>query len=307
MDSANKQSAIISEVTQGTTPAGPAFLLLRDNRVSGAPTRSINRSPERRPDRAMANTYSGLTILNKTIEMAWSRDAANDVLMASLFCGAYTANIIKNASTKSFFTLEEKYEGGATDPYRRLTGCMVDSLSLSWRLGEPGSMSWSIMALAEAVATAALSGATYAVPTPQYDPVTPTDIVVNDLFSVSSPKLMGLNMTISNSDRPQHAFGSASPFGIGLGQFDVRGTAQFYLQAAADYSTFMTRQTGLILDLTIGSVASFKDRLVVSNCHVGNPDIDDPGAAGGEHLVTVEFIGAYLSSDASAAKITRLV
>ena len=307
MDSANKQSAIVAEVTQGTTPGAPGFLLLRDNRVSGAPTRSINRSPERRPDRQMSNTYSGLTILNKSIEMAWARDAATDVLLASLFCGAYSTNVLKAASTKSFVTLEEKYEGGATDPYRRLTGCMVDSLSLSWRLGEPGSMTWSIMALAEAVATAAISGATYAVPTPQYDPVTPTDVTVNDLFSVSSPKLMSLNMTISNGMRPQHAFGSASPFGIGLGQFDVRGSAQFYLQAAADYSTFMSRQTGLILDLTIGSVASFRDRLVVGNCHVGNPDIDDPGAAGGDHMVTVEFIGAFLSADATALKLTRLV
>lgn len=307
MDSSNKQSAIISEVTQGTTPGAPGFLLLRDNRVTGAPQRSVNRSPERRPDRMMSNTYSGLFTFNKTIEMNWARDAATDVLLASLFCGAYSTNILKNASTKSFFTLEEKYEGGATDPYRRLAGCMVDSLSLSWRLGEPGSMSFSIQALAETAATAAISGSTYAVPTPQNDPVTPTDITVNDLFSVSSPKLMGLNMTISNSMRPQHAFGSASPFGIGLGQFDVRGSAQFYYQAGADYSTFMTRQTALVLDLTIGSVASFKDRLVVGNCSVGNPDVDDPGAAGGDHMVTVEFIGAYTSADAAVIKNTRLV
>lgn len=306
MDSANKQSALVAEVTQGTTPAAPAFLLLRDNRISGALQRPVNRSPERRADRMAANWYSGLTVLNKTIEMAWARDAATDVLFSSLVCNTWSTNVLKNASTKVFFTLEEKYEGGTTDPYRRLTGCMVDSLSLSWRLGEPGSMSFSLMALAEATATTAISSSTYAAPTPAYDPVTPTDVQVNDLFGLSSPKLMGLNLTVSNGMRAQYAFGSASPWGIGLGVFEVRGSAQFYFGAAADYSTFVARQTGLALDITIGSVANFKDHLQLLNCSVGNPDVDDPGAAGGDHMVSVDFISAYNAGDSSAIRLTRL-
>lgn len=51
MDSATKQTAIIAEATQGTTPATRAFKILRDIRVSGAPQRNDQRSPERRCDR----------------------------------------------------------------------------------------------------------------------------------------------------------------------------------------------------------------------------------------------------------------
>ena len=49
MDSANKQTAIIAETTQGTTPTSPAYKVLRDVRVSGSPQRPASRSPERPP------------------------------------------------------------------------------------------------------------------------------------------------------------------------------------------------------------------------------------------------------------------
>lgn len=306
MDSANKQTAIIAEVTQGTTPATPAFLLTRDTRVSGAPQRSASRSPERRSDRMAANMTSGLFTFPKVIEMPWVRDAATDVLWESVLCGAWATNVLKNASTKKPFTLEEKYEGGATDPYRRLAGCLVDTLSISFRNGEPGTMSWGIRAMAETAATSAIASSTYAAPTPGYDPSTPADIVVNDMFSVSAAKVMSMNLSITNNMRDQHSWGSNSPFGIGLGLFDVSGQISFYFSQSSDYSTFMTRQTGLDLSLTIGATTNYKDTLLLPNCDVWNPDIDDPGATG-DHMVTLNFMGRYDSGETAAIKLTRLV
>lgn len=306
MDSANKQSAVIAEVTMGTTPATPAFKLLRDIRVSGSPQRSASRSPERRSDRMAASMTSGLFTFPKAIELPFVRDAASDILLTSVLCADWSTNVLKNASTKMPFTLEEKYEGGATDPYRRLAGCLADSLSLSFRNGEPGQMSFSIRAMAETAATSAIASSTYAAPTPAYDPVTPADITVNSLFGLTTPKVMGLQMQITNSMREQHSWGSNSPFGLGLGLFNVEGSVQIYFQQSADYSVFMTRQTALTLDLTIGSVANYKDQIVCGNCDVWNPDVDDPGATG-DHMVTLNFLARYYASDTAAIKWTRLV
>lgn len=306
MDSANKQTAIIAETTMGTTPSTPAFKLVRDTRVSGSPQRQRTRSPERRSDRMAAAMVKGLTSYPKAIELAWARDAALDILLESVFCGAFASDILLNASTKRPFTLEEKYEGGATDPYRRLAGCLVDSMSVSFRNGEAGQVSCSLKAMAETAATTAIASATYAAPTPGYDPSTPADIVVNDCFGVSSPKLMGVQFNISNSMRDQHSFGSTDPFGIGLGLFDVSGQVQFYFNASADYSAFMTPQSALTLDLTIGATTLFKDRLVFPNCDVWNPDVDDPGATG-DHMVTLHFMAKYQAAATAATKITRLV
>lgn len=309
MDSANKQTAVIAEVTMGTTPATPAFKLLRDSSVSGSPQRGAQRSPERRADRMAANMVSGLASFPKSINMPFVRDAGSDVLLTSVLCADWSTNVLKNASTKMPFTLEEKYEGGATDPYRRLAGCLADSLRISVPLaggGEPGSLSFGIKALAETVATSAIASSTYAAPSPGYDPVSSIDILVNDLFSISSPKVMSFDMTISNALRDQYAFGSASPFGLGLGAFDVSGSVQLYFTLAAEYSTFMTRQTGLTLDLTIGSVTNFKDRIALGTVDVWNPDVTDPGNSG-DHMVTLNFMGRYDSSDTAAIVWTRLV
>jgi hypothetical protein len=229
-----------------------------------------------------------------------------DILLESTMGNTFATNVLKDASTKRFFTLEEKYEGGATDPYRRLAGCMCDHMSLSWRLGEPGSISFNIMALAETTATTAIASSTYAVPTPYNDPVTPVDITVTNLFSIASPKLMELNLNISNNDRAQYAFGSASPFGIGLGNFDISGSAKLYFSQLTDYSTFVNRQTGLALDLTIGSVTNFKDQIQMGNVDVWNPDIDDPGQTG-DHMVTLNFMGRYYATDQAVIKWTRNV
>lgn len=306
MDSANKQTAVVAEVTQGTTPSSPAFKLLRDIRVSGAAQRGATRSPERRPDRTAASFYKNLSTYPRAIEMPFVRDAGTDILLESLLSSAWSTDTLKNGSTKKPFTLEEKYEGGATDPYRRLAGCMVDQLSLSLRNGEPGSMSFALQGMGESTATTAIASSTYAAPAPGYAPVTPADILVGDLFGVTSPQVMSLNMTIAQNLRPKHSWGSVQPFGIGLGLFGVEGSISFYLGALTDYSAFVAPQSGLTLDLTIGSEANYKDQIVLPNCVVSNPDIDDPGATG-DHMVTLNFMAMYDAGEGCAIKWLRNV
>ncbi len=316
MDSANMQTALVAEVTQGTIVATPSFLVCRETRVSGSPQRGDTRSPERRADRQEHNSVKGVNVFNKTIEMPWVRDAATDVLWASLFGAAFVADVIKNGQTKSFFTLEQKYEGGATDPYRRLRGCMVDSVSIGFRMdGSPGTLSWAISALEEETQAAAIAGATYAAPSPGYDPVSGVDVLVNDAFSVMSltpsPSVstipaISTNITIRNNLRQQYAMGSASPFGLGLGFFEVTGSTQIYFSQLSDYSTFVTPQNDLTLDLTIGGQTNYKDRLVIPAARVSNPDVDDPGQSG-DNMVTLNFRGRYSSGQSASLKLTRLV
>jgi len=306
VDSANKQSAVVAEVTMGTTPATPAFLLLRDTRISGQSNRSATRSPERRSDRAAANFYKNPASHQRSIEIPFSRDAGTDVLLASLLCNAWATNTLKNASTKTSFTLEEKYEGGATDPYKRLTGCLVDTLQLSLRNGEPGSMAFGIQALAESTATTAIASSTYAAPTPGYAPVTPADITVNGLFGVTGAKVSSLTLNIANNMSPLYRWGSVDPYDIGLGLLSITGSVSFYFSQLSDYSTFVTPTGALALDLTIGSQANYRDQIVLSNCVVSNPAVDDPGATG-THMVTLNFEAMYAAADTAAIKWLRNV
>ena len=307
MDAALTQNAIVAEVTQGTTPASPAFKLLRDSRITGSPARSSTRSPERRADRMAANMVTGLNSFRKSIELPFARDAATDILWESLLCNAWSTNILRNASTEKAFTLEQTYEAGANDIRRRLAGCIVDSAAIAFGMdGSPGSLTFNVIGLAETMVTALITLSTYAQPSPGYDPVSAVDITVNNAVSVSSPKVMGLNLNIRNNVREQYAFGSASPWGTGLGMFDIDGTLQVYFNNMTDYSTYMTRQTGLLLDIIIGSQASFRDKIELKNVDVWNPDIDDPGQTG-DHMVTLNIMARAFITESSAITLTRNV
>lgn len=307
MDSANKQNAVVAEVTPGTTPASPAFKLLRDSSIGGSPQRGAQRSPERLANRQVAHMVSGVASYPKTINGPFVRDAATDILLSSLFCNDWATDVLKVGQLKNAFTLEEKYEGGGTDPYRRLAGCLCDSMRLSFPLagsGDPGTMAFTLKALAETTGTTALGSATYAAPTPDLDPVSSIDIVVNDLFGISGAQVMSLEMTISNSMRDKYAFGSPNPFDIGLGQFDVSGQAQIYFGQLSDYAAFATRQSGLSLDLQIGSVEDSMDLIQMNNVDVWNPDVTDPGPTG-DNMVVLNFMARYDAGDASSIKWTR--
>lgn len=309
MDGANKQSAVIAEATYGTTPSSPAFKVLRDIRVSGAPDRPATPSPERNPTGQITNMVTGNFSFPKSIDLPFVRDDAADILLESVMGAAWATNVLKVGFAKKGFTLEEKYEGGSTDPYRRLTGCVAGALALNFPqagAGNPGTMSFGIMALAEAMGTTAIASSTYASPNPGYDPVSLIGLTFTDLFSVSSPKVVGFQMSMGRQNRNRYSHGSASPFDIGFGTFVAQGQVQLYFSAAADYSTFMTRQSGLALDMTIGTQANNKDQIQLGNVDVWNPDIDDPGKEG-DHLVRLNFLGRYKAADASSVIWTRNV
>lgn len=306
MDSALKQNAIVVESAAGTTPSSPAFKLLRDANITGAPVRNSVRSPERRNDRRAANMVTGLNSYQKTINLPFQRDAATDFLIASLLNSSFSANVIKDASTPSYFTLEERYEA-ATRPYRRLVGCQANTLNLAWRLGEAGTMSFGIIALAENQATSAIASSTYASPSPGLDPVSTVNIAVSSLFGLSTPRVTAFNLAISNNMSHLYAFGSADPFANGLGLFSVEGSISLYFQTAAEYSTFVTRQLGQTLDLVFGATAGSKDQITMNaNVDVFNPDVSDPGPTG-QHEVTLPFMGKFGSSDSCVIKWTRNV
>ncbi len=102
--------------------------------------------------------------------------------------------------------------------------------------------------------------------------------------------------------REKYAFGSPNPFDLGLGAFDVTGQVQLYFTQLTDYSTFVNRQTGLTLDLLLGSVEDFMDQIQLNNVDVWNPDVTDPGSSG-DNMVTLQFGARYAASDSAGDRL----
>lgn len=307
MDGSQKRVAIVSEVTRGTTPSDPALLVLREIRTTGGKVQPRVRSPERASHRSAQSTYGGLITVPKQVDMPLAYDDALHAMLASAFQGAWASNVLKAGSTIAPITLEEKFEGGATDFYRRALGLSIDSFSLSCRNGEPGMISFAGMALSESTSSAILTNATYTDPNPGGPPITPGSFVLNDIVGVSAPKVQGLTLNVRNNSYYLHGFGDDAPYDTGLGQLDIDGTLELYFRAAAEYTTFFgTGGLDKVIDITMGGVTNNKYRLKLPNVDVSNPDIGDPGPTG-PISISLPFFGKYKTSDATAAQITRAV
>jgi hypothetical protein len=304
MSAARKRNAVVPEVVQGTIPAAPAFMVLRDSFIESAVDRPDIASLERRSDRSTGAMSTGLVGFQKTIEMPWVRDAATDVLWESAFCAAFAGNVLKNASTRRPFVLEEAYDATPSPVHRRTAGCVVDEAAIALKVGTVGGARFRVRGLHEDADYYPLVGASYADPTPALDPVTPAEIVAENLFSLRAPRVTSLTLWIRNNVKDKHGFGSAEPWGTGMGAFVVMGQVELTLTDFQEYVRFMRRQRGLGMSLVLGTVGGARDRLQMTNVDVWGPEISDrEGDA--DHTVTLNFLARRSAADAAVAVLTR--
>ena len=306
MDNSQRQTSFVKETVWGTTPTAPGWKIGRETRADGAQISNDTRSPERAPHRMAAAMVHGNINYQVSAEFAFMRDVVTDIWLEGLMMKAFSSNTLDNASTIQPFSMEIKHAGGGTNPYRRFQGILVNAAQISWRVGGAGTMSFTGFAKDHTTGTTAIASSTYASPTPGYDPVAPSAITVNSLFGVSAPVITALDISITNNIDPEYGFGSDKPQFMPLGQFDVSGSVSYYLKALADYETFRTRQSGQTLDLTIGSVANFKDQIQLPNCDVWNPTSPDKASRGSDE-VTVAFMAKYYAAQTNAIRWLRNV
>ncbi|MDP2377785.1 phage tail tube protein [Reyranella sp.] len=302
-DGAQKQDAIIAESVRNTTPSTPTFLLTPAMTIGGRPDRPQVRARSRQAHRSAVNLFQGLTSFPKTIDMDLAYEVSTQLLLSSVFMGAWSSDVVKFGSAMQPFTLEEKYGGAAI--YRRTTGCICDSLQMSARLGDAVRLNFSLKALGESTATAAIASSTYTA-IAGGKPFTPANFVINDAFGVSAPKVQAIDLTFRNNSADLYAFGSNDPDDTSLGEVDVSGTISLRFTALAQYTAFLNSASGA-LDVTMGHTTAEKYQLLLPNACAYNPDIIDPGSTG-PHTVTVEVMGKYdAATENTVAKLTRAV
>ena len=111
MDASNKKVSIVSEVTQGTIPASPTFLVLRDMRTEGGLAAPWHASPERRNDRMLGTTVKDLRQLSKKITMPLlTNEAAVHQLLASFMCNPMSA-VVTGSITATTLTVSAVTSG----------------------------------------------------------------------------------------------------------------------------------------------------------------------------------------------------
>lgn len=223
------QIAIVPEVTYGTTPISPQFLVARitGEALSFAPT--TTKSNEMNPNRQVTDSIltGGASTGDLSFELAY--ETWFDMLLSAAFCSGWVAGahdtLAMGLLLKSF-TIEKKIPvpNGITQ-YHRFTGCTVNTFSIDIKPNAPITGKFGISGRGVDIATTPISGAAYA--TPALNPVMTAPRVVGITVggvSAVSKCFNSLTLTLNNNNRAIECIGTLGPRETVLGRADVTST-----------------------------------------------------------------------------------
>ncbi|MHB2265661.1 phage tail tube protein [Aliihoeflea sp. PC F10.4] len=256
--------AFVPEAAWATTPATPAFELLRFTGENIQPAKATVRSNEIRPDRNVTDEILvGRNVAgNADFELSYG---TFDPILESLFFSEWDDDVIKNgAGAGQSFTAERtlRLEGGSSH-YARFLGLVANSMSLSITAGQLVTGSFDFMGKFGGAGTAAIAGATYA--------EAPQSRVINAAshfaaLSVSgiaeAPPIRSLSLSMTNNLRQQQAVGETDAIGIGAGRFEVTGSMEAYFKSGALLQAFLDHDD-LSLAFTLGTEVGSRYRITI--------------------------------------------
>lgn len=303
VNASESQLAYVVESTPGTTPATPTMLVQRFTGGGMQAIQDFVTSNEIRSDRNITDRVRVGRRSEGTYNFEMSYGTYDDWL-EGLLQGAWSSNVLANGTTKKFFTLEELYEAGATDQYRRFAGVQVNSMSLSMAAGSIITGSFGMMGFGEpTIAQAAITGATYTDANANPVMTASNDFAALAITGLTSPKVQSIDLNITNNLRNQPVVGDIDSVGMGSGRFDVTGSITMYFENDEAYDIFLAN-TYTDLAFEIGGVSTLKYaynlpriKFTAASIEAAGNDTDVP--------ITLQFGAVYDSSGEHTLEITR--
>ncbi len=302
VDSSQTRLASIVEVTYGTTPASPVFLIQRF--VSENLNANIENaiSNEIRADRNVTDLIQVGQNAGGSVDFELSYGSFDEWLESLMF-GTWSTNVLKNGNTQKSFTIEKTFEAGATDQFHRFVGAVANSMSLSIEAGKVVTGSFDFLAKNMTVAQAIIASATYTAANSNPVINAAANFASLSMTGISSPEILSMNLNITNNLRQQMVVGSLASRGVGTGRFEVGGDMKLYFVNQAAYDLFLAG-TASNLSFVLGGVSTKKYQFDIGNLKFETGKV----VAGGNDqdiMVELSFKGLYYASDTATLKITR--
>lgn len=297
--------AYVAETDFGTTPATPGFQTWRVTSGGLQTKKATEVSKEIQPDRNVRDLMlTGLDV-SGSYPFEWSYGTFDDLLEAALF-GTWAADVLKNGTDRKSLTFEEMLTVGSAEAYSRFTGCMVNQMSLDIQARQVVSGSFDIMAQAEALDSAIVTGATYTAA--NTNPVSTASANVASLNVADldpQPKIRRVQLQVNNNLRTRPVVTSLYSEAFGEGMCDVTGTIEAYFASNALYQKVLDHGGG-VLALTVGNAANEKytidlPKIIFNDGHV------QKGGQTDDVMVQIPFQAVYSTADACSIMLTRAV
>lgn len=298
--------ACVGEAAYGTIPANPTFATMRLTNVGGGVRKKTVVSDEIRADRNVSSEAQVGVDVGLDYEFELSYGGVVDTLLQHALKSSWVSNVLKNGTSSPSLTIEETLIADSTNYFARYIGTVVDDLSLTFAAGEKIKGSMSFIAQSEALASAALTGATYTAAT-----TSPSLNAANHvgLLSVggltAQPKIKKIDLKVSNNLRRRNIIGQLTTLEPGMGQADVTGSFDAYFESNELYQAMLNHGSGAIT-LQAGAVAGSRYQIVVPVAQFLTGE-RRRGSKGDDVMVTIPFRGIYSSADSCSISITKAV
>lgn len=227
---AQTRVAYVAEVVAGTTPANPAFKVLRTTGEGLDVARKLVFSGELNGARGERNHAVASASGSGEVNFEFS-DATLEDLLESALRSAWATDVLTDANTPKTFTLEVTFEQGGTDTYKRFTGSEVNTLALNLRAGEIVTGSLGFLSRTGDFASAAIAGAAYTAGNAEAIAIG-GDVSGLTLASLTVGCVSALTLSINNNLSPRECLGSIAPTEFGAGKIEVTGSISMLLDAA---------------------------------------------------------------------------
>ncbi len=305
-DGSQTRLADISEVTIGTTPATPAFQVMRYVSMDVRLAKQTDIPNEIRADRNVASIVDVGRMVQGSINTLLSY-GTYDTWLSRLFASTWATDVLKNGVTHAAGTLETTFEQGTTDTYIRYTGVRFNTLSLQLNARQSVQANWGVMGITSPTPTTAIiSGATYTAATLTEVFNAGLNVAALSMTSTtlsSSPKIQSLTLNIANNIYANDVIGQYYPYSHGLGRFEVTGTARILFETLAVYSAIIDHED-VAISFTLQDTAgnSYAFSIPKAKFLDGGPPVPGNGQA---VIIDVPFQAFYDSSLGASISITR--
>lgn len=292
----------IAEVTDGTTPANPAFKQLRVTGEDLEVTRDYGFSNELDGRRGQKNSALLRSGGGGSLKFEFS-DATLDDMLEGALRNTWAANVLTDANVAKPFTFEVRHETGAADVFKRFVGCQVGGLKISAAAQQVVSGELEIVSRGGVYANAIVAGATYVAP--NAEPVESGPTVGALAFAGLTIGIVSkIDLELKNNLQAIYGLGAATPYGLPASLLEVTANLEIILDDV-EFDVLTAHMNGTLtgLDFLIGSTTLKKTRFEVPSMRIEKLSANADSADG---IVMASLALRGLQSAAIAQSVIRV-
>lgn len=290
--------AIVPEGVFATTPATPAFKLVRYNTTSLELDKAALQSAEIRSDRQIAGFRHGTRSVAGDIVAELSFGSHDDLLAAALM-GAWTGDVLKAGLLRPSFTVERNFAD--ITQYLRFIGCEVNTFALTCSPGAIITTTYGMSGIdAAPMGATPVVGSTYT-PATTTEPMTGLEGGVAESGSALAV-VSQIQLALNNGVSPNYVIGSPISIQPSVGKSNMTGTLTAFLQDASLYNKFRNETAGSIEFSATDVIGNQYDFLLPNVKFNGGPI---PVQNDGPITIQIPFQALYDATTGTNIQVTR--